>query len=732
MKKPACVRSPAPALVVATPLAVGAEVEAGAPVLVLESMKMETVLRAPFKALVKECLVSVGSHVETSAPLLKLEPIGSDGGTEAGDAPGAGFADLDLPAEPGEMSAAARTRRGQEILRSLLLGFDGDLLDEGQILDDYLATRQVASADGHSPVAGELELIEIFADLAELARDRPVREDGDSDGHVHSPHEHFHSYLQCLDVERAGLPEEFKAKLARVLRHYGVTELERSPELEAAVSRIFLALRPASVGATVIAALLRAWLREPPPDVLLHENASLALERLVVAAQVRFPLLDDLARCVVFTWFAQPLLRRNRARAYVRVREHLRYLDAHPDTADRAERVAEMVRSTEPLMRLLGQRLIRGRLDNAVMLEVLTRRYYGNRGFTAVRSSQFADCTLVVAERADSRLVSAAATFDALGSALRRLTELSGEGPVDADVYLAWEQQPDNFDATAAALHEIIGEYRLSGQIRRLVVTVAGSHGAVMHHHFTFRPSGTGLAEDRLIRGIHPQIAERMRLDRLSEFDLTRLPSVDEEVYLFQALARKNPSDTRLFAFAQVRDLPELRDYDGRLVTLPTVEAAIEACLNSIRNATSWQEAGHGAAARAAARHGANGIVIYVWPTSGTLRADLETIVGRVLPTMAGAGLGEVLIIARQRDGQTGKLAKIALRGAFDAVGGTTLTVGEPPDEPVEPLDDYRQKVLRAARRGYVYPYELTGLLAGVGGLVRPSHGWRSPPRGEK
>ena len=48
------VRSPAPALVVATPLAVGDEVEANAPVLVLESMKMETVLRAPFRARVKE------------------------------------------------------------------------------------------------------------------------------------------------------------------------------------------------------------------------------------------------------------------------------------------------------------------------------------------------------------------------------------------------------------------------------------------------------------------------------------------------------------------------------------------------------------------------------------------------------------------------------------------------------------------------------------------------------
>ncbi len=59
------VRSPAPALVVATPLEVGAEVEAGAPVLVLESMKMETVLRAPFRARLRECTVSVGSQVDT-------------------------------------------------------------------------------------------------------------------------------------------------------------------------------------------------------------------------------------------------------------------------------------------------------------------------------------------------------------------------------------------------------------------------------------------------------------------------------------------------------------------------------------------------------------------------------------------------------------------------------------------------------------------------------------------
>ena len=69
-------RSPAPALVVATPLAVGDEVAAGAPVLVLESMKMETVLPAPFAARLKELHVATGSQVETGAALARLEPTG--------------------------------------------------------------------------------------------------------------------------------------------------------------------------------------------------------------------------------------------------------------------------------------------------------------------------------------------------------------------------------------------------------------------------------------------------------------------------------------------------------------------------------------------------------------------------------------------------------------------------------------------------------------------------------
>jgi acetyl-CoA carboxylase carboxyltransferase component len=373
------------------------------------------------------------------------------------------------------------------------------------------------------------------------------------------------------------------------------------------------------------------------------------------------------------------------------------------------------------------------------MLEVLTRRYYGNKGLINVHASKEAGCTFVIAERAGSRLVSTAVGFDAFGEALRELATVAGSAEdnaknstehsidnidstdsTDADIYLLWEKQPEDSDAMAAALNEVVSAHPLPSQVRRLTATVAGRGGAVMHHHFTFRPSTTGMSEERLIRGLHPYIAQRMQLERLRKFDLTRLPSSDEEVYLFQCVARENSADNRLVAFAQVRDLTELREGDGRLIALPTAEDTIAICLDSIRRAQSRRPAKN--------RFSTNRIVIYVWPPSEITRAELETIAARVLPTTTGAGLEEISLIARQRDPETGALTKVVVRIAFDATGESHLTISEPSEELIEPLDGYRQKVLRASSRNTVYPYELTGILGtfteyDLDGATSPSKG---------
>jgi acetyl/propionyl-CoA carboxylase alpha subunit/acetyl-CoA carboxylase carboxyltransferase component len=706
------VRSPSPAMVVATPVAVGDEVARDAPILVLESMKMETVLRAPFRARVRECPVSVGSQVETGAPLMRLEPLAADSEEEA--APVAESAELDLPAAPADGSAAERVEHGLQGLRSLLLGYDVDPQDNTHLLAGYLSARAEL---GGRPLPGEVDLLTVFADLSELSRNKPRGElETEPGSQVHSPREYFHTYLQSLDVERAGLTKGFQTRLKQVLGHYGVTELDRTPELEAAVFRIFTAQQRMSTDVAIVSELLRQWLAGPAPLESLSEPVRRALGHLVEATQVRFPSVSDLARGVVFRWFTQPVLRRNRATVYAAVSEELRYLDRTPDAPDRADRIQTMVASAEPLVRLIGQRIGRPGREHTALLEVLTRRYYGNRGLSGVTTREVGGRRFVVAEHTGSRglthVVATAMDIAALPDAVVAVSLLAAEvadRALVADLYVTWEDELDA-DAMAARLGQVLVADPLPVGVRRITITVVGTSGALMHHHFTFRPEGSGFAEDRLIRGLHPQIAQRLQLQQLREFDLTRLPSADEEVYLFKAVAKSNPSDERLVAMGQVRDLTALRDSEGRLVSLPSVENAITTGLDAIRAIQAQRPQNK--------RFDANRIMMYVWPSTELTAAELDALVQRVLPAVTGAGLEEVQFLVRQPNSE-GELTEVAVRIIPDPSRGARLEVGPPSTEPVQPLDDYRQKVLRAARRGNVYPYELTDMLAGAeGGFV--------------
>jgi acetyl/propionyl-CoA carboxylase alpha subunit/acetyl-CoA carboxylase carboxyltransferase component len=707
------VRSPAPALVVAAPVEVGAEVEAGAPVLVLESMKMETVLRAPFRAVLRERPVSIGSQVEAGAPLLRLEPLD----TEEADAGGTddGGEDLALPERRTEIDAVERAERALADLRSRLLGFDLDADDVERALSDYQSARRELVARGERPVEAERQLLHVFADLSELSRNRPRAEESSPDTRVHSPREYFHTYLQSLDTDRAGLSDEFRERLSRALAHYGVEDLEQGPELTEAVFRLFCAQQRAASDVPLVTALLQLWLTEPGPEQSVREPVGHMLEHLVAATQVRFPVVADLARSVVFRWFAQPLLRRRRAEAYVGVRAHLRELEANPEAPDRAERIAEMVACAEPLVRILGQRIHRKGSDLDPLLEVMAGRYYRDRSLVNLRVRTVAGFPCVTAEyELDGeryRLVSTAAdprqVTDALHAIDTAAVEAADDASVVVDLYLGWSDEFADDDTAAAKLFANLTEVSLPHHVRRVTVTMAGRAGSVMHQHFTFRRSTHGFTEDRLIRGLHPLIAQRLQLRRLREFDLTRLPSSDEEVHLVRCVAPDNPSDERFVAMAQVRDLTPLRDSEGRLLALPDVEGKLAACLDAIREQQVRRPEKK--------RLDTNRIVIYVWPTIELTADELRAVARRVVPTTAGAGVEMAEFLGRRRD-SAGDIREVAVHITHTPGSGVSVRMTTPSTEVVRPLDAYGQKVLRARRRNTVYPYELVGLLAGPNG----------------
>lgn len=735
------VRSPAPALVVATPVAAGDEVAEGAPVLVLESMKMETVLRAPFRALVRECPVSVGTQVASGAPLLHLEQLPDEDGASGDGAAVTGAVDageqaVDLPAVAGSGSAADLAGACLRDLRGLLLGFDGDADDRKLLRAGYLDARAEL---GDELVPAELDLLTVFADLSELGRTRPVRraEAAGPDpaatgpaGFLHSPREYFHAYLGSLDVDRAGVPEEVRARLSRVLAHYGVTGPDRTPELETAVFRIFLAQQRMADGAVIVSELLRQWQASAPPAEPTREQARPALEHLIEATRARFPAVSDLARGVVFRWFTRPVLRRSRARVYAAVRADLRHLDANPAAADRGDRIRAMAAGPEPLVRLLGQRIIRsarpagaGRpgLDHAPLLEALTRSYYGNRRLAEATTVGIAGHRFVTVEYADTlaagqagavtRVAATTTDIAGLSEAVAAIGTLSGRAPgggLAADIYVARAGRPAADEIAAAVTGAVAARPAPAGVVRITVTVVgmvAGTAGTAVQHHFTFRPDDGGcLVEDLPVRGLHPQIAERLQLGRLREFSITRLPSVEEDLHLLRAVAKSDGRDERLIAMGQVRDLTPLRDADGRLVALPEVENTLAACCDAIRAAGSQRPGG--------TETGTNRIIMYAWPSSDFSAQELAPLIRRLRPSVSGVGLEEVQLVVRQRRA-TGEPAETSLRITADPQGAPVLHAGPPPTDVILPLDGYRQKVLSAARRGAVYPYELIGLLAG-------------------
>ena len=472
------VRSPAPALVVATPVPVGGTVAAGAPVLVLESMKMETVLPAPFAATVKELLVSTGSQVETGAPLMRLEPLPEQDADAAPDAAGAGAvddeppADLELPAPQVARSAAEEAAAELTDLSGMLLGYDLDPGDEGRTLAAYLASRETLTDEDAIPVDREVALLSLFADFAELSRNRPLGEDKHVENRVHSPREWFHTYLQTLDIERGVLPEEFKVRLMRVLRHYGVDSLDRSRELDDAVFRIFLAQQRSAPDVQLVMALLQRWISEPcPADPTLATTAREVLDRLVLATQLRFPIIGDLARSVRFRWFDQPLVDAERAAVLASVRDQVELLADNPDAPDRAERIDALAAIPEQIVRFLLDRLDRGMPEAEPMLEVLVRRHYREYELSGLRSTSsdgrpFAVADYLLDDR-PTHLVTTVGSVSELvpGSALvdavtRQVEEAAAGQESVVDLYLSWPEEPTSADDASAALRKLVGRAR--------------------------------------------------------------------------------------------------------------------------------------------------------------------------------------------------------------------------------------------------------------------------------
>ena len=704
------VRAPAPAMVVAITVGAGDEVAAGDVVAIVESMKLETALRAPVAGRVAEVLVDVNTQVETGAKLVRIEQdqeLETGGGRESD-------ARVDLSALAGaggdEHDPAAAAADALAALRSMVLGFDIDGDEARRQLKRLAAARVELPAGDPRLLAGETDILRIFADISALWRNRRVPSETEADDEAavdaeaaHNQQEYLHAYLRSLDADAEGLPESFRIKLRRTLAHYGITGLEPSPELGPALYRIFLAHRRAADHMPVVAELLRWRLRDPQP---LPDNAredyQRVVDQLMSATQLRHPAVGDLARQVRYRCFDAPAVAAEQARAQQQVRAELDHLSSDPQA--RAAQIEAIVASGAPILGVFTER------DHAVMLEVMTRRYYRIRPLENVQVTDRDGRPLLTAEYThdgQDYLVIATVAEGTESAAESDLPELPGAlaagRTVLVDLYVTSQTPEDEADgdpdARAGRIRGKLGA--VPPAVERVAVAVRKT-GDGWPAWYTFRPGPDGVPEeDRTQRDLHPMIAERLGLWRFSRFELTRLPAAPD-VHLFRIRGREVPDDQRLMVLADVRDLTILRDQDRRVRGLPQLERTLDDCLDSLRAARS--------ADRELARLDWNRVKLYVWPVVDATIDEFEQVIKALAPRTEGLGLEQVMVQFKMAS-PDGGARELMLRMSRPPGAGLTLRLTDPPPEPLRELNSYTQKVIRARRRGTVYPYELIPLI---------------------
>ncbi|MGI8814949.1 MAG: biotin carboxylase N-terminal domain-containing protein [Pseudonocardia sp.] len=720
------VRAPAPAMVVAVPVSPGDHLVEGDVVAIVESMKLETALRAPVAGRVAEVLVAANTQVDGGTKLVRLEPeAGTDAGIPAGDRVGLSA----LVSTTIDLGPAAAADDGFDALRSLVLGFDVDERDVRPLLAGLAAARAKLPADDPRVLAGEAGVLGIFADLCALSRNKRLPDGaGDLADDVsavdaeaaRNPQEYLYAYLRTRDADTEGLPESFRIKLRRALAHYQVHDLEDSPDLGPALYRMFLAHRRAGAHVPTLSQLLR-WRLRHPESVLSTTAAArdqyrLVLDQLVTATQLRYPAIGDLARQVRYRCFDAPVIAEERARVRQQVREQLDQLSDEP--VARAAQIDQIVASGEPILGVFAEH------HHAAMLEVMTRRYYRIRPVENMQPLVHDGRPLLVAGyRHADRDYTVLATVasgqaevdepraDAPGTVSTDLHQMAAALPPDRtvliDLYVTSDQSAGTDpDARAERIKAKLGS--IPSPVDRVAVAVRRDDGddESTTTWFTFRPGEDGQpVEDRTQRGLHPMVAERLGLWRLSGFALTRLPSATD-VHLFRVQGRELPEDQRLIALADVRELTTLRDERGLITGLPELEHVLDACLNSIRAARS--------ADPATAKLAWNRVLLYVWPVVDIPLTELDAVVRVLAPRADGLGLEQVMVQFRLAGGGGDARAEpreLMLRMSRPPGAGLTVLITEPPNAPLRELDSYGQKVIRARRRGAVYPYELVPLL---------------------
>ena len=713
------VRSPAPAMIVSLAVQEGDVVKPGDRLATLEAMKMEIPLHAQEAGRIVSVRVQPNQQVAAGQLIMALQPEGeSEEVVEQ--------ASLGAPAQQGaleqlrvgsrwdisrldsmsEQDAADVIAALSHKIEAILLGYDVTEEQTQSIIRLFEDDAQLLALKDPQRLAPLASALTAFSQSEALFERALLPQLGNA-AHINAEAS-FYEFCRAHHGGEEAARGELSVRLKQALRHHGVSKLDPSPELRAALWRFAVAHAYTGPRHRAVSAVLRALIQLKAAGADFGEaQLPETLEQVIQYADRRFPFVADNARQASYELFLRERFVRHQRQVEAELYEALVELGRGDlGDAQRAALVRRVASARHSMLPLLVPRCRTSGTEAAVGLELTIRRIYerfnGERIKTRRLDHGIELRLKTPGHDALGEVLAVTTTVTALGAAAASLlAQLPTNSRVALELVL--DAAPD--DATLAHLSERLLAASTNAALIRATVTW---DDARQHHprHITWARAedGAPLTRQTLLRDIHPEAARRLDLWRLAEFDLTRLPS-DERIFAFFGRARSNPADEVIFVLAEVQSAPnQIAEVAEEAEHLLEFEHAYFEAMRVLRAEQALRPSGR--------RLEFNRISFYVRPTLNLSRKDVLEIARPLEAPTRGLGIQKIVIKARvSMEGAPAREVEIII--ANPSRNQLQIDFREPVSHPIRALSAYQQSVIRARRLGLVYPYEVINMLRG-------------------
>lgn len=694
------VRSHYPALVVAVLVGEGQDVISGTPLLILESMKMESGLCAPFSGRVRQVLVAAGAQVDAGDVVARIES--QDNVEQAVAVPKINLKIALVGNGPSD-------RDTFQAIESLLLGFDVDASEANRITSDLATLHDAAASADLTLLAAEQKVLTTFSDIHALTpqQSRSTSPEGAR------PEDHLLSYLRSPERSKDALPGDFLDDLQTALGYYGVGGVVSSPALDDAILRLYKSRRRMRRHEMIVVAILLRWRRQAH-SLLDHATDTFRhlLDRLVRITDAWSPSVCDLARTVRFRLFDERMLSATHRQSLALIEKDLEWLALSPDAPSCDLHIRRLAATPEPWQDWLLPWIRRDEpRTRRIALELYVRIQYRHLA-VEICDLQRTDSGTTIVRAAGMRGSKSAVVVAALCHApdlepavlaVRKViepTSLSHDVLVEF-VTLETQARTASPDTSPETLFD---RYLPSAQ-RVVVANVQDKSDAAVAYRIWER-APHGFLEQELYTYLHPAAAERLELWRLRNFSVTLLQT-SSDLHLFAGIAHDNRRDERMFVVGEVRNLTPLRNDRGEVESIPELELALINCMDLFRQYHSPYPA--------RSRFAWNRAVLYVEPPWNLPLETLKAIAARAAPATRGLSLDHIALRLKiKKDGDAG-CSDVVVHMSLPSGIGVQVGQKAPSDEPIRTLSDYRAKSAEMKRLGFVYPYDIIRLLTSPG-----------------